>query len=228
MIAKMTEYKPHPLRFQLRRTKGYKKPEGGVVVSRPSQWGNPYKASECAGGAAGAVEAFRTLMTHPDNQAKIRRELKGKQLGCWCRLDQPCHADVLAEIANEDEPTLSSLVGLFEDKPINVAAGWLDVPKEWVKELYDLRSLSVNQVEIAKKTQSVLLAGFAATVITKVDAILTELEEPFVDCMFCEKQLPQKVAVIDEGNEWACVQCVRDWEQREGQSWVGVRRNEST
>jgi hypothetical protein len=21
-------------------------------------------------------------------------------LGCWCRLDQPCHADVLLELAN--------------------------------------------------------------------------------------------------------------------------------
>lgn len=30
----------------------------------------------------------------------IRRELAGKDLACWCRLDQPCHADVLLEIAN--------------------------------------------------------------------------------------------------------------------------------
>jgi hypothetical protein len=26
--------------------------------------------------------------------------LKGKDLACWCQLDQPCHADVLLEIAN--------------------------------------------------------------------------------------------------------------------------------
>lgn len=26
--------------------------------------------------------------------------LRGKQLGCWCPLDRPCHADVLAELAN--------------------------------------------------------------------------------------------------------------------------------
>lgn len=25
--------------------------------------------------------------------------LRGKQLACWCPLDQPCHADVLAEMA---------------------------------------------------------------------------------------------------------------------------------
>ncbi len=33
--------------------------------------------------------------------AKLRRELGGKNLMCFCPLDQPCHADVLLEIANE-------------------------------------------------------------------------------------------------------------------------------
>jgi hypothetical protein len=28
--------------------------------------------------------------------------LRGKNLACWCKLDQPCHADVLLEIANPE------------------------------------------------------------------------------------------------------------------------------
>lgn len=32
---------------------------------------------------------------------KARRELRGKNLACWCALDQPCHADVLLELAND-------------------------------------------------------------------------------------------------------------------------------
>lgn len=32
-----------PKRIQLRRTKGWRKPEGAVVVSRPSKWGNPFR-----------------------------------------------------------------------------------------------------------------------------------------------------------------------------------------
>ena len=28
-------------------------------------------------------------------------ELRGKNLACWCPLDQPCHADVLLELANQ-------------------------------------------------------------------------------------------------------------------------------
>jgi hypothetical protein len=27
-------------------------------------------------------------------------DLRGRDLACWCRLDQPCHADVLLEMAN--------------------------------------------------------------------------------------------------------------------------------
>lgn len=29
------------------------------------------------------------------------QELRGHDLACWCRLDQPCHADVLLGLANE-------------------------------------------------------------------------------------------------------------------------------
>lgn len=31
-------------------------------------------------------------------------ELAGRDLACWCPLDQPCHADVLLQIANEETP----------------------------------------------------------------------------------------------------------------------------
>lgn len=30
--------------------------------------------------------------------------LRGKNLACWCALDQPCHADVLLELANGPSP----------------------------------------------------------------------------------------------------------------------------
>ena len=36
----------------------------------------------------------------PPTVADIRKELRGKNLACFCQLDQPCHADVLLEIAN--------------------------------------------------------------------------------------------------------------------------------
>lgn len=33
---------------------------------------------------------------------EIRAELRGKNLACLCPLDQPCHADVLLELANKE------------------------------------------------------------------------------------------------------------------------------
>lgn len=38
-----------PKRIQLRRTKGWRKPEGAVVVARPSKWGNPFRAKRKGG-----------------------------------------------------------------------------------------------------------------------------------------------------------------------------------
>jgi hypothetical protein len=35
-----------PKRIQLSRRKGYRKPEGAVVVSRPSKWGNPFRTEQ--------------------------------------------------------------------------------------------------------------------------------------------------------------------------------------
>lgn len=40
----------------------------------------------------------------------VRRELAGQNLACWCRLDQPCHADVLLEVANATDAELVAAV----------------------------------------------------------------------------------------------------------------------
>lgn len=144
-----------PQRIQLRRTKGYRKPEGAVVVARPSKWGNPFRLNTRTGlarvpaldgrpwqyegrisadgmqhdyqhadghwtrhmvrylTAAEAVECYRALLmgggwpldfTHSGGYyptaAEARAELAGKDLACWCKIGDPCHADVLLELAN--------------------------------------------------------------------------------------------------------------------------------
>jgi hypothetical protein len=42
------------------------------------------------------LEAGQLAVTADD----VRRELAGRDLCCWCPLDDPCHADVLLEVAN--------------------------------------------------------------------------------------------------------------------------------
>lgn len=135
-----------PKRIQLRRTGGWRKPEGAIVVARPSRWGNWYKvvrnrvvtdgrgfqregswwvvvATDKRGWETGshwgawtdkdeatafAVMLYRASLeaTYVDLDGPRKREwylgrLRGHDLACWCPLDQPCHADVLLELANQ-------------------------------------------------------------------------------------------------------------------------------
>jgi len=91
--------KERPIRIQRKRTKGWKMPANTVYVGRGSAWGNPYKISPLTTREM-AVNGYRHDCNNFIAQSKIKRELRGKNLACWCRIDQPCHADVLLEIAN--------------------------------------------------------------------------------------------------------------------------------
>ena len=93
-----------PMRIQQSRKKGWRKPAGAAIVSRPSRWGNPYRVGPYTGypTAQAAVDRYRAwLAEHAELMYPIIREkLRGKDLACWCKLGDPCHADVLLEIAN--------------------------------------------------------------------------------------------------------------------------------
>lgn len=45
-------------------------------------------------------EAALMLGSLPFSAEDARSELRGKDLICWCKLDQACHADVLLGVAN--------------------------------------------------------------------------------------------------------------------------------
>lgn len=50
-----------------------------------------------------AVELFRDYVAYNNDvwdPQEIRAELGGRDLMCWCPLDEPCHADVLLKLAN--------------------------------------------------------------------------------------------------------------------------------
>lgn len=113
-----------PQRIQRKRTKGWKMPPNTVYVGRPSHFGNRFvvatkehspetlahyadyaKNVDLWDGwpvcdAETAVAAFRKMQCGPTFRKLAQSALRGKDLACWCRLDQPCHADVLLEIAN--------------------------------------------------------------------------------------------------------------------------------
>lgn len=89
-------------RVQRKRTKGWKMPPNTVYVGRPTMWGNRAPVTDREGRAY-TVAKFREWVATEAGWAwkgRARIELRGKNLACWCRLDQPCHADVLLELVN--------------------------------------------------------------------------------------------------------------------------------
>lgn len=100
-----------------------------VCVTRPGNFGNPFRAgmsghdaSEAAAiagrmrcdiedgpyTAGDAVELYRWWITAVPERLNdplpptklLLAELRGKNLACYCKLGDPCHADVLLELAN--------------------------------------------------------------------------------------------------------------------------------
>jgi hypothetical protein len=102
-----------PTRIQLSRAKGWRLPAGAVKVDRTTRWGNPFHhhGDGAPMDRALAVRLFERLLNEQGAWAMrgtvstiddARRELGGRTLACWCALDQPCHAEVLLRLANED------------------------------------------------------------------------------------------------------------------------------
>ena len=91
-------------------------PEGAVYVGRGTRWGNPFRVGKTQmhdirdATAQECVDLYREWVTAPQGTvAEIREHLRGRDLACWCPLEDehgnrvPCHADVLLEIANRGD-----------------------------------------------------------------------------------------------------------------------------
>lgn len=105
-------------------------PDGAVYVGRPapgfkrSPWANPFKKGRPVGPTvqidgrtlthrrslwsipaddAQAVDWFRDLLVQHYELLvpRLRHDLRGRDLACWCKVGQPCHRDVLLAVANQ-------------------------------------------------------------------------------------------------------------------------------
>jgi Domain of unknown function (DUF4326) len=84
-----------PQRIQLRRTKGWRMPPSTIKVTRPGKYGNPFSYFGCA-----AIDRVRRFTCETLPKLDLA-PLRGKNLACWCKIGEPCHADVLLEAANK-------------------------------------------------------------------------------------------------------------------------------
>lgn len=110
-----------PKRVQRQRTKGWRMPENAVYVGRGTKWGNPWRVGDpviiwdgitkqhLRPSARVACDLYRIWITNVsvgdepcDASRMMWDDLRGKDLACWCPLDQPCHADVLLDLANQE------------------------------------------------------------------------------------------------------------------------------
>jgi len=102
---------PHPVDAPVlpaSRVVHWKREPYDVYVGRPTLYGNPFshengtKAKFKVATREEAIAKYEEwVRTQPGLVAMIKRELRGKVLGCWCS-PKPCHAEVLVRIANEE------------------------------------------------------------------------------------------------------------------------------
>lgn len=114
-----------PERIQRKRTKGWRMPDNTTYVGRPSKWGNPFVVRKLGdefficledGGEKTMVNEDRTYKTEHEAKLVATRlygtimahidvsPLRGRNLACWCKNDEPCHADILLKLANKERP----------------------------------------------------------------------------------------------------------------------------
>lgn len=106
-----------PIRIQRKRSKGWKLPENAVIVTRGTMWGNPFVVKPDAQPGTqyfcgtyiavptveDAVDCFRLMLEEPSMKGyveAVKQKLRGKDLACFCKPGQPCHADILLKVAN--------------------------------------------------------------------------------------------------------------------------------
>lgn len=100
-----------PQRIQMSRQRPWRAEHpDAVIVARPSRYGNPFIVGDLFNGGnmsrQDVVDSFRRALVEKRLQfsvAEVRRELAGRDLACWCKPSDPCHADVLLQIASSTE-----------------------------------------------------------------------------------------------------------------------------
>lgn len=76
-----------------------KKEKYDVYIGRPSKWGNPFTIGK-DGTRSEVISKYETFLLNNVELLSSIKELKGKDLGCWCS-PRSCHGDILLRLANE-------------------------------------------------------------------------------------------------------------------------------
>lgn len=95
-----------PKRIQLKRTKGWRKPEGAVVITRNTRFGNRFRIGDPGrdGLPMTREEVCRRFECEVvPNIPEVDLEfLRGRDLACFCKPEDMCHGDILIKHANKE------------------------------------------------------------------------------------------------------------------------------
>jgi len=90
-------------RIQRSREKGAKLPPNTLCITRPSQFGNPFKKKYANENNYRVVKLFKEWLYKPE-QYPLRIEFIEwckrdgiKHLACWCKPEEFCHGDIWLE-----------------------------------------------------------------------------------------------------------------------------------
>lgn len=76
-------------------------PPDAVYIGRPTKWGNPYAMLNPEDRPL-AIQRYREYLdSHPELVEQAKRELRDKDLVCFCA-PKPCHGDILLELVNQE------------------------------------------------------------------------------------------------------------------------------
>ena len=103
-----------PRRVQIKRAKGYRTPPNTRRVCRPSRYGNPFKIGDMVVMHHNGETVIRRSLDRNDavnlyrfwahevlrHDPEFFEPLRGLNVGCYCRLTERCHGDVVLELAN--------------------------------------------------------------------------------------------------------------------------------
>lgn len=79
-----------------------------IRVDRSSKWGNPFshkentKALFKTKSRIESIYQYKKWILYGDGKYLLNDlfELRGKKIACWCKDNQSCHGDILADIVN--------------------------------------------------------------------------------------------------------------------------------
>ena len=169
------------IRIQRKRSKGWRMPADAKYVGRPSRLGNPF----VDGSASERVSEFRRAFYAGElliDEEFVRSELTGFQaVCCWCREEEPCHADLFVEIMNAGQPVTEQDLAVREiprQENLSISVDLLPLAEGVGRSIEDSRSANTSR---ALRTRWASFCNWA-----EPRGFSTLPAEPFVVSLYAE------------------------------------------